>query len=71
MLIAILIISIFNTGLIILMSCGLMGALRQEMIRTVTAGTKHTDESIEALGTAVFNMDSLKQKVEMSGEVEV
>lgn len=71
MLIAILILTIFNIGLTIIIGLSATAIIKVEMISAITAGVKHTDQSIEAATTALYNMDSLKQKVEMSGEVEV
>lgn len=71
MLIAILILTIFNIGLTILIGFGGLGLIKAEMIAAISAGVKHTDASIEAATTALYNMDSIKQKVNMSGEVEV
>lgn len=71
MLIAILILTIFNTGLIILLGLGGIAVLKQATIDVVMAAMRHTDESIESATTAVFNMDSIKQKAEMSGKAEL
>lgn len=67
MLIAILILTIFNTGLLLL-EIGGMILYKDEVESFVAAATKHTDESIEAATTALYNMDSIKQNVEMKGE---
>ena len=71
MLIAILILTIFNIGLTILLGFGGLSLMKAEMISVATKAMKHTDGSIEAATTALFNKESLKQKAEMSGEVEV
>ena len=70
MLIAILILTIFNTGLIILTIGGLV-VYKDEIEHFVAAASKHTDESIETATTALYNMDSIKQKVEMTGRFEL
>lgn len=70
MLIAILILTIFNTGLILLMIGGLV-LYKEDIEHFIAAATHHTDESIEAATTALYNMDSIKQKVTMSGKVEI
>ena len=70
MLIAILVITIFNTGLILLGICGMI-LYKDEIESFVAAATKHTDESIETATTALYNMDSIKQKVEMTGRFEL
>ena len=71
MLIAILILTIFNIGLTILLGLGGLALMKQEMCNIAAIAMKHTDGSIEAATTALFNKESLKQKAEMSGEVEV
>lgn len=70
MLIAILILTIFNTGLALLIIGGMV-AYKEDIEHFIAAATHHTDESIEAATTALYNMDSIKQKVTMSGEVEI
>lgn len=71
MITVILILTIFNTGLILLMAGGLLSTLRQDMAKMLSKTLRHVDETYEALGTAIFNMDSIKQKVNMSGKVEL
>ena len=71
MLTAILILTIFNTGLIMFFGIGGVGAINAKTIEIGNKIVKHTDESINTATTAIFNMDSLKQKAEMQGEVEV
>ena len=71
MLIAILILMIFNIGLTILIGFGGLSLMKAEMTNIAAVAMKHTDQSIEAATTALFNKESLKQKAEMSGEVEV
>lgn len=71
MLIAILILTIFNIGLTILIGLGGLSLIKQDMTYIAARAMKHTDQSIEAATTALYNMDSIKQKVEMSGEVEI
>lgn len=67
MIVAALIILIFNTGLIILLS--------EVVCRVVKAEIKelqeHIDNSIEMATTAIYNMDSIKQKVDMVGRFEL
>ena len=70
MLIAILILTVFNTGLILFCLMGNV-VTNDNIIKALAKATAHTDQSIEAATTALYNMDSIKQKVEMSGEVEV
>ena len=70
MIIAILVLTVFNTGLI-LFCLGGIWIFKDEVEKRITAAKKHTDESIEAATTALFNMDSLKQKATMSGRVEL
>lgn len=67
MLIAILILTIFNTGLIFVIGIGGTGSI----LEAIRKATRHTDESIEAATTALYNKDSIKQKVEMSGRFEI
>ena len=71
MLIAILILMIFNIGLTILIGLGSLAVMKDVIISVATKVMKHTDGSIEAATTALFNKESLKQKAEMQGEVEV
>lgn len=71
MIIAILIITIFNTGLIILMSGAVLMDLKRHTADTAKVINDNTDKDIEALGTAIFNMESLKQKAEMGGKAEL
>ena len=70
MLIAILILMVFQVGLMII-TIGGMAMYKDEIIKHQTEQTKHTDGSIEALGDAIYNMDSIKQKVNMSGKFEI
>ena len=67
MLIAILILTIFNTGLIFVIGVGAVGSIGD----AIRKATRHTDESIEAATTALYNKESIKQKVEMSGRFEI
>ena len=71
MLTAILLLTIFNTGLILFFGIGGVGAVNAKTIEVGTKVIRHTDESINTATTAIFNMDSLKQKANMQGEVEV
>lgn len=70
MLIAILILTIFNIGLSLLIIGGMV-AYKEDIEHFIAAAVHHTDESIEAATTALYNIDSIKQKVTMSGEVEI
>ena len=70
MLIAILILTIFNTGLILFCLIGNV-VINDNIIREMKKATAHTDESIENATTALFNMDSIKQKVDMTGRFEL
>jgi hypothetical protein len=45
--------------------------LREDIKKIVSVAVNHTDDSISTAVTAIFNMDSLKQKAEMSDEVEI
>lgn len=67
MLIAILILTIFNTGLALIIIGGMV-AYKEDIEHFIAAAAHHTDESIEAATTALYNMDSIKQNVEMKGE---
>ena len=70
MLIAILLLTIFNIGLTVLVLAG-VAIVKDDIMAAIVVATKHTDESIEAATTALFNKESLKQKAEMQGKVEV
>lgn len=71
MLTAILILTIFNTGLIIIIGAGTFGLLKELIIKSQESIKEHIDHRTETAVTAVFNMDSLKQKAEISGKVEM
>ena len=70
MLIAILLLTIFNIGLTVFVLAG-VAIVKDDIMAAIVVATKHTDESIEAATTALFNKESLKQKAEMQGKVEV
>lgn len=70
MIIAILILTFFNTGLLILLIGGAT-VYRTEILKSTNAQTDVLEQDIEALGTALYNMDSIKQKVEMTGRCEL
>jgi hypothetical protein len=70
MLIAILILTVFNTGLVLLVIGGL-NMCKNEIISYVAASTKRIEEDIENATTAIYNMDSIKQKVDMNGSFEI
>jgi hypothetical protein len=70
MLIAILLLVIFNIGLTFFVLAGVAIA-KDDIAKGINALAKHTDESIEAATTAIFNMESIKQKADMTGRFEV
>ena len=70
MITAILILVAFNTGMLLVLIGGIC-MYKDEIISYIAASTKHVDESIESATTAVFNMDSIKQKVETTGRFEL
>ena len=70
MLIAILLLTIFNAGLLIL-TVGAIAILTDEHRKGVVAIKKTVDEDAEILGEAMFNMESIKQKIEMTGRFEL
>ena len=70
MLIAILILTIFNTGLILLVM-GAVGMALKEIEKAVKEINRNTDHDTESALTAIYNMDSLKQKVKMNGSVDL
>ena len=70
MLTAILIITIFNTGLLLL-NIGALAVLVDEHRKGVEAIKKEVAEDIETATTAIFNMDSIKQKAGMNGRFEL
>ena len=70
MIVVILILTIFNTGLLIINLGGIAetwNRIRQseERIKIDNA------ETFAEMGTMIYNMDSLKQKVRMSGKAEL
>lgn len=71
MLIAILILTIFNTGMIFILGVGGVGCLRDLIMAQHTFTRKTIESDIEQATTAIFNMDSLKQKATMSGKAEL
>ena len=71
MIIAILILTVFNTGLIFILGIGGVGMLKDLIVKEHKATIAHIDDRTETAVTAIYNMDSLKQKAEMSGRVEV
>lgn len=71
MLIAILILTIFNTGMIMVLGLGGFSATQDTIRKAEKAINYNTDKDTETALTALFNQDSLKQKAEMSGEVEI
>ena len=71
MLIAILVLTIFNTGLIFIIGLGGLTATQDIMRKTHIATLKHIDDRTETAVTAIYNMDSLKQKVMMTGRTDI
>ena len=71
MLIAILVLSIFNTGLIFILGLSIFGAQQDIAKKAIALINHNTDSDVETALTAIYNMDSLKQKVEVSGEAEI
>ena len=70
MMIAILVLTIFNTGLMLL-TIGGLALMKDEVVKKIAEAVDHTDSSIEAATTAVFNMESIKQKADMTGRFEI
>ena len=70
MLTAILLLTIFNTGLIVL-CFGAAALVRKEQQEAVKEMKKYIDKDIETAVTAIYNMDSVKQKATMSGRCEI
>ena len=70
MLTAILILTIFNTGLLML-TIGGLAVFREDTFKAIDKATDRIEADIEALGTAMFNMDSIKQKATMTGRCEL
>lgn len=71
MITAILVLTIFNIGWTAILIAGVVQLLKDHTIKLAKALNENTKTWIEDATTAVFNMDSLKQKVDMNGEVEV
>ena len=71
MITAILILTMFNTGLIILLTASALSIFRAENAKMLNIALHHVDETYTELGTWIYNMDSTKQKVEMSGKAEL
>ena len=74
MLTIILVLTIFNSGLIFLGICGLI--IYKEEVKKHDAMlaqkvTDYTKFAIEQSTSAIFNMDSIKQKVDMTGKFEI
>lgn len=70
MLTAILLLIIFDTGLILL-CFGAVALLRKEQQEAEKKLEGHIDKDIETAVTAIYNMDSVKQKVTMNGRCEI
>lgn len=68
---AILILTIFNTGLIIIIGLGGIGFIKDVILAATEHVKIHVDKDTEDLGTAIFNMDSLKAKASSSGKAEL
>ena len=71
MLIAILILTIFNIGLTMLLIGGAIGVIKDYIDKAVDKINNNTDEDMSSIGTAIFNAESIKQKVKMGGSVEL
>lgn len=71
MLLAILLITIFNTGLIVLMAGAMLAELKKHNADTAKCINDNTDKGLAEALTAIYNMDSIKQKVDMSGKAEL
>ena len=71
MLTAILIITIFNTGLIFLLGIGAIGSIKEFIYKATRILESRIDDRTETAVTAIYNMDSMKQKANMSGKAEL
>lgn len=71
MILAILLISVFNTGLILILAGGMLQTLKQYIADTAKCINDNTDKDIEASTTAIFNMDSIKTTAERKGKFEI
>lgn len=70
MTIAILILTIINLLILLIVIAGL-AVLHDDIKDAEEKIIGQTNESIEAATTAVFNMESIKQKVDMTGRFDV
>lgn len=71
MLTIILILTIFSIGMNIVLILSATALIKEHQTKAVKAINYNTDKDIETALTAIYNMESLKQKAEMSGEVEI
>lgn len=71
MLNVILILTIFNTGLLIVLSVAVVSAIRMETAKMFNTALRHVDETYRELGELIYNMDAIKQKATMSGKAEI
>lgn len=69
--IAILILLIFNTGLMIVLAAAVLSAVRTEIAKMLNTALHHVDETYGELGELIYNMDAVKQKAIMSGKAEI
>ena len=60
MLIAILILTIFNIGLTMLLIGGAIGVIKDYIDKAVDKINNNTDEDMSSIGTAIFNAESIK-----------
>lgn len=71
MLTIILILLIFNIGLDIVLILSATALIKEHQVKAVKTITHNSEKLTEQALTAIYNMDSIKQKVQMSGEVEL
>ena len=71
MLTIILILLIFNTGMNLVLILSATALIKEHQVKAVKTINYNTDKDVETALTAIYNMDSLKQKAEMGGEVEI
>ena len=71
MLVAILILTIFNIGMTLVLIGGAIGMIKDHVDKAKAEIIDNTDNDMASIGTAIFNAESIKQKVQMGGEVEL
>ena len=71
MLTAILILTIFNIGLTFIIGIGGIGTIKEFIYGATKTIERRIDDRTETAVTAIYNMDSLKQKATMSGKAEL